>query len=106
MTEPQSNAPATSPARRVSVEPITNFYERHGDKCKPPQPPPVIETLAELSKDHGALLNYYIPRHPLMLVTASHTAEAPLMNWLLIGFPADRLDEHGHIIDLDAKPKE
>ena len=98
MTTP--NAPATS-TPQVLLTPTTAHYSIPSEELEQPAPSPEIEIAAANSRQFGALMTVFVPEHPLTVLTASHIADLPNMSWLLVGFPTDKHDEHGHIITLE-----
>ena len=94
-----SNVPNTSPPL-VSLTPTTAHYSPSGEELKQPKPPSEIETAAASLRQSGALLTVFVPDHPITVLTASHVADLANMNWLLVGFPSEKPDEHGHVITL------
>jgi len=95
-----SNVPNTSPPL-VSLTPTTAHYSTSDKELELPKPPSEIETVAANLRQSGALLTLFVPDHPLTVLTASHIADLGNMSWLLVGFPSEQPDEHGHVITLE-----
>lgn len=95
-----SNVPSTSPP---TVSPKTSISLREARETLSRQlslSPQIAATIAQAANNlhqAGALLMLFIPEHPAAIVTSKNIAEIPSMNWLVVGFPASKVNEDGSI---------